>query len=191
MSDMHTISDPNAFLMGSGSKSASLKEVGDLVAGTITNLELRQQTDLKTREPKFWSDGKPMMQLVVTLATDEREDNDDDGNRNVYVKGSMKYPSIRKAIADAVAAAGAKGLEEGGILKVAVIGHGESGGPGLSAPTHYAAQYAKPVMPVGGFDPFASTPAPAAPQTADPFGAAPAAPAAPAAAVDPFGEPGF
>ena len=62
--------DPNGWLMSGGVGSAKFDAHGDCVNGTITETpELRQQTDFDTGAPLFWDDGKPKMQLVVTLAT--------------------------------------------------------------------------------------------------------------------------
>jgi hypothetical protein len=110
----------NDFLLGGGGASAKFDNIGDTVTGTITvTPELRQQTDFATKKPQFWDDGEPKMQVVVNLATDQRDPSvdDDDGQRNIYIKGQMQ-----QATRDALKAAGAKGLEVGGTLTVAFIG---------------------------------------------------------------------
>jgi hypothetical protein len=168
-------SDPNAFLMGGGGRSAKFENPGDTITGTIcAEPEMRQQTDIKTGQPKFWDNGDPQMQLVVRLQTQLRDDNDDDGIRALYVKGGFKAPTMQKAVADAVRAAGAKGLAMGGTLTVTYTGNGPAGGVGMSPPKYYTAQYQPPVV---GSDflqepqPQASTPAPqAAPVTPRPGG---------------------
>lgn len=160
------------FLLGSGGASAKFENLGDTVTGTITvTPELRQQTDFKTKKPKFWDDGEPMMQVVVSLATDQRDPavEDDDGQRNVYIKGQMQ-----QATRDALKAAGAKGLEPGGTLTVAFIGTEptDAGSPKKL----YAVSY---VPAAANFVNGSNQPAAAAPQPAQP----PAQPAPPA--VDP------
>jgi hypothetical protein len=131
--------DPNAFLMGGGIASAKFKEIGDTVKGVIADQpELRQQTDFKTGAPKFWNDGKPMMQLVVTLSTDERDpaDPEDDGSRRVYIKGKLQ-----QAVAQAVRKAGAKGLEVGGTLQVSYVGNDAPKVRGEDGAKLYTAEY--------------------------------------------------
>lgn len=130
------------FLMGGGVLSAKFERIGDTVRGKITEEpEVRQQTDLNTGDLKFWPDGRPQNQLVVTIQTDLREDGDDDGKRRIYVKGKSMTESLR----DAVRQAGAKGLEVGGTLAVKYVGDGEPTKKGFNPPKQYAAQYERPV----------------------------------------------
>lgn len=194
--------DPNAFLAGGGGKSATLAAVGDQVVGQITDLRTTQQTDFLTKVPKTWDNGDPMWQVVVSLQTDQREDANDDGIRNVYLKGSGKDPHTSAGAARmALQTSGASQLEVGGMFAVAVIGFGEPPKPGLNAPKQHQAHYKAPAPSAdlsaifgGGAAPAA--PAPQAPPAAAPVAsnvgntAAPAAqpaPAAPAATVtNPF-----
>lgn len=140
---MSTSTDINAFLMGGGAKSAKFENVGDKISGTITAAEVTQQTDLTDGTPKTWDNGDPMMQLVVTIATDLREDEDDEGTRKLYLKGSKPTTSLG-AVRAAIKAAGAKGLEIGGTLSVAYTGDGEPTKRGFTAPKQYAAKYTPP-----------------------------------------------
>lgn len=137
----------DAFLLGGGGKSAKFETVGATVTGTIANPpQVRQQTDMTTGSPLTWDNGDPKMQLVVQLQTAERVDSDDDGIRNLYVKGS-KDPaskSLHAAVAGAVQAAGAKGLEVGGTLTVQYVGDGVSKTRGFNPPKQYAATYKSP-----------------------------------------------
>lgn len=161
------------FLMGGGTVSAKFPEVGAAVTGRIVREpEVQQQKDFTTGELKFWNDGKPMQQLQVILATDERDPEvaDDDGERAVYVKGNLL-----KAVREAVRKAGAKGLDVGGTLTVTYSGDGEVTKRGFNAPKLYTAVYVPPVKNAaaefvnGG----QSAPAPAAQPAAS---AAPAVP---------------
>lgn len=129
------------FLMGGGVASAKFERVGDAITGTVHDApEVRQQTDLSTGQPKFWDDGRPMMQLVVTLATSLRDDPDDDGLRRIYVKGK----SLTDAVREAVRKAGGKGLEVGGRLTVRYTGDGAQTKKGFNPPKLYAAEYTRP-----------------------------------------------
>lgn len=135
------------FLLGGGGKSAKFETVGTTVTGTIAAPpQVRQQTDMTSGAPLTWDNGDPKMQLVVQLQTSERLDGDDDGIRNLYVKGS-KDPaskSLHAAVAGAVQAAGAKGLEVGGTLTVQYTGDGVSKTRGFNPPKQYAASYKAP-----------------------------------------------
>ena len=134
--------DPNAILMGGGVTSAKFETIGTAITGVIDDLAASQQTDFTTGEPKTWPNGDPMMQVVVTLATDQRDPDvtDDDGLRKVYVKGK----SLTAAVRDAVRRAGAKGLEKGGTLTVTYVGDGVAERRGINPPKLYSAAYEKP-----------------------------------------------
>jgi hypothetical protein len=138
--------DPNAWLMGTGGRSAKFEKEGDIVVGFIQHTEVRQQIDLDTSKPAFWDDGNPKMQLVVTLETELREDDDDDGLRNLYVRGQLQ-----KAVADAVRRAGARGLAPGGKLGVKWVSTAEPKKRGHNGAKQYTAKYEPPTQPVDGF----------------------------------------
>src|SRR5690606_40400870 len=109
-----SIPSADDFLMGESVPSAKFPAIGATVSGTICEPPVvQQQRDYTTGELKFWSDGNPMMQLVVTLQTGERDPGivDDDGRRRVYVRGQLK-----RAVQRAVKTAGAPGLAVGGQL---------------------------------------------------------------------------
>lgn len=136
----------NEFLMGGGIPSAHSVFVdapfGTSVTGTIATLpEVVQQTDLDTGELKFWNDGKPMMQMAVTLQTDLRNPEmvEDTGLRKLFVKAKLL-----EAVRTAVRASGAKGLDVGGVLTVTYIADGERKKAGKNPPKFYTATYAPP-----------------------------------------------
>lgn len=140
-----TNQDPNAFLMGGGGRSATFKNIGDVVEGTIAAPPtLRQQTDIDSGKPKTWDNGDPVMQLVVQLQTNEREDPDDDGLRNLYVSGGFKRASLQKAVADAIRTAKASGLAVGGRLAVKFTGEEPPQKKGMNPAKLYAAKYTPP-----------------------------------------------
>lgn len=134
--------DPNALLMGGG-KSFGFEAIGDKIAGTVVSAEASQQTDMDTGQPATWPDGKPKMQVVVTLQTELDEEPGDDGQRRVYLKGS-KPTSSMGAVKAAIKAAGASGIEVGGKLQIAYTGDGEPTKRGWNAPKQYAAKYEAP-----------------------------------------------
>ena len=72
------------FFNSTGGKSAAFPDVGAAVTGIVVASERREQTEFGTGEVKRFDDGNPMMQVVITLQTEERSD-DDDGIRLLYV----------------------------------------------------------------------------------------------------------
>lgn len=167
----------DAFLLGGGGKSATFDQVGDAITGTIESTEVRQQTNISTGDPEVWPNGDPKMQLLVRLQTAEREDQDDDGVRALYVKGSKKpgSKSLHDAVATAVRQAGAKGLEEGGTLTVTHDGTEPSQTRGFNDRKLYSATYVAPDKAAQTGDFLGTAPQPQAAQ-------APAQQPAPAAA---------
>ena len=132
--------DAQDILMGAGGTTAKFSEVGDEITGTIAcEPEAKQQKDFTTEKPKFFDNGDPMMQVIVTLDTAIRDDADDDGVRRLYLKaGSLK------AVRAAVKAAKSKRLEIGAQLTVKYIGNGTPTKPGLNPPKEYVAVYTPP-----------------------------------------------
>lgn len=134
-------SSVNSILMGSGGRSASFKKHGDQVWGVIAHAETRQQISMDDSAPLFWEDGKPRMQVVVTLQTEEQDDDEDDGLRRVYVKvPSQMLAAMRKA----VTAAGAKGIEEGGKFLVRYVSDAAPTRKGFNGQKQYFCKYEQP-----------------------------------------------
>ena len=83
--------DPNDLLASVSVPSLSFKDakIGTSYTGTIIDLQTVQVRDFATGDPKFWDDGKPQLQVQVTLDTDLRdpEIDDDNGERRVYLFG--------------------------------------------------------------------------------------------------------
>ncbi|GGS88317.1 hypothetical protein ACFFV7_51080 [Nonomuraea spiralis] len=174
----------NDFLMGGGIPSAKFDTIGTTVGGPIsTPPKVEQQKDLDTGELKFWNDGKPMMQMVVTVQTEIRDPEivDDDGQRAFYIKANSL-----KAVRDAVRRAGAKGIEVGGTLTLTYTGDGEQKTRGKNPPKLYSATYAPPSAVAANDFLTGGQPAPQAAPAAPPA-AAPAASTAPGAWTPPPG----
>ncbi|WP_061960634.1 hypothetical protein [Demequina flava] len=186
------MTDASDFLMGGGSASAFQKDdpIGTSITGQIVTTEVRQQTDIQSGQPLTWDNGDPKMQLVVTINTDQRIDDEDDGNRALYVKGSKSIgsKSLHDAVRAAVQNANAKGLEPGGTLTVTFIGTEPSKTRGFNDRKLWEATYKAPdrAAETGGFLGTTEQTAPAttatpAPATTTPA-PAPVAEATPAAA---------
>jgi hypothetical protein len=77
-------------------------KVGDSFTGTIIGLDSVQVRDFATGDPKFWDDGKPQMQVQVTLDTayTDADLDEDDGTRRVYLFG-QKLSAARQALKEA------------------------------------------------------------------------------------------
>ena len=152
--------DINAFLMGGGGKSFKFEQVGDVVEGEVTDVQLTQQTSLEDNTPLTWSDGSARMQLVISIATKAHDDENDDGIRRVYAKGgryevaSGSGMSMKDAVADACRKAGAQTIEVGGKIKIGFTGEGKKTNRGYSAPKLFKASYEKPTRNVAVNDLF-------------------------------------
>lgn len=152
--------DVNAFLFEGGAKSFQWGETpGTVCRGTIESAELRQQTSLDDNKPLTWDDGRPRMQLVITLQTAERDSDDDTGLRSIYAKGGRyeiaegEGQSMRDAIAQAVKDAGATSIDPGDELAVGFTGRGKAK-RGYTAPKLYAASFRKATASVSAADLF-------------------------------------
>ena len=120
-----------ATFLATGARAAKFPTQGTEVVGTVVFSEVTQQTEFETGKLKFWDDGNPAMQLVVTVQTEERDRADDDGMRRIFVKGQMKH-----ALQMACSAAGLTDLTAGDLLKVSYAADGEAR-KGLAAPKQY------------------------------------------------------
>lgn len=130
--------DAQEWLMGNSAKSATFPTIGTTYEGRILELRMVQQRDFVSKKPKFWDNGDPMMQAAITLQTDVREDESDDGRRTLYAKAQM-----RDAIRDAVVETGFDGSWVGGTLKVRYERDGVSE-QGLNPPKLYRAKFTPP-----------------------------------------------
>lgn len=138
--------DSYGFLGGTSTPSAKFPDKGAKVKGIITEEPTSSQQTTPEGKLKTWDDGNPMLQLVVTLQTSERdpEIEEDDGLRRLFIKGQM-----RNAVGKAVKEAGAKGLDVGGSLEVIYTHDGERSNPAFSPPKQYVAVYGLPAADGG------------------------------------------
>lgn len=93
--------DPNSLFASVSVPSISFKDskIGDSFTGTITALETAQVRDFDSNEPKFWDDGKPQLQVVLTLDTEYSDpaNPEDDGTRKLYLVGA-KLTAMKAAV---------------------------------------------------------------------------------------------
>lgn len=109
-------------LAGSGSPSLSFKdsEVGDAYEGIISDLRAVQVRNYEDpTKLEFWDDGKPKMQIEVTLSTSyaDPSDPDDDGKRRVFLFGQKL-----RAAKEELAKKGFKTFEVGMGFKITLSG---------------------------------------------------------------------
>jgi len=132
------------FLFGGSTPSASFNGTAPIKhVGRVKATKKVQQRAFKSREPEFWPNGDPKMQLVITLETDERDPSieGDDGIRNLYVKGK----AMTEAVRDAVKESGYRGPSlVGGKLGIVYVGDGEAAEAGMNAPKVYRAKFEPP-----------------------------------------------
>lgn len=136
--------DANDILFPESIPTFKFEAVGDSIEGVIVKHDASQQTDIATREPLWWEDGRPRMQTVLTLLTAERDPDieDDDGRRRVFVKSDMM-----RAVRDAVKHAGKRKIVLGATIAIRREKDGLPPRVGLSAPKGYQAIYTVPEAP--------------------------------------------
>jgi hypothetical protein len=144
---MSVTRDANDLLMQQGGKSFPFEKINDTVIGDVISAEVRQQTDVDTGEKLTWTDGSPRNQLVITLQTSLRSNDEDDGIRQIFAKGGKhdvaegEGQSMKDAIAQAVRNGGGTGLNPGDHLAVAYTGNGVKKNRAFNAPKLYSASW--------------------------------------------------
>lgn len=142
--------EANALLMSGGVKAFQFNTLGDTIRGPIISepkvedcYKMKWDANAKrwerTDELDKWPSGETKKQIVLTVQTDQRADQDDDGRRTLYIHSRIQ-PTLR----DAVRAAGVPGIAEGGTIAVRwVSGAGtQDGGPKV-----YECAYLPPPTP--------------------------------------------
>jgi len=114
--------DANDLLAGSSVPSLSFKDtaVGEGYEGTITGLRTVQVRNYEDpTKLEFWDDGKPKLQIEVTLLTDYADGSnpDDDGSRRVFLFGQKL-----RAAQEEMRKKGLKKLEIGSTLSITLTG---------------------------------------------------------------------
>ena len=144
------MSDVSSFLAPSGIPAAKFPAIGTTVTGKIVApAEVQQQSEIGSGKPLFFDDGKPRMQLVITIQTDQRdpEISDDDGKRRVFVTGTKA--SEGGGMLGAFKRAGITDVQVGGTLTVTYTHDGARTSPAYSPPKQYEVTYAPPNAAAG------------------------------------------
>lgn len=120
---------------GSGAPGIKWAEVGmnKWVSGTVLDVQVRQSVDFETQTPETWPDGKPKMQVVLTL-----DDGTEEGCR-AFIQGHL-FTATR----DALRAAGEKAPKVGGKYAAAWVGEGDAPRQGMARPRLFKVSYQPP-----------------------------------------------
>ncbi|MEO0606575.1 MAG: hypothetical protein AAF211_34425, partial [Myxococcota bacterium] len=70
---------------------------GTTIKGTVVGIRETQATDYKTKQPEHWPDGSPKMVPIVTVQTEQHEDAEDDGRRDIYLRAGL-YTAFREIL---------------------------------------------------------------------------------------------
>lgn len=120
-------------LLAGGGKTAKFETVGETHAGEIVSIDTRQVNDYETGTPEFWQDGRPKQQIVVTFDTGSPDGPDDDGHRNLYIKG---WGDQLRAFRDAARRLG-RNPQVGDRITATYVADGEKKNPRFNAPKLY------------------------------------------------------
>lgn len=85
--------------MLAGGNAFEFTTPGQTVEGTVVKAESQQQTDMNTKQPVTWPDGRPKMLIAAVIQTTLREGPDDHGRRNIYFSGH-KFTALQQSGAD-------------------------------------------------------------------------------------------
>lgn len=157
-------------ILAGGGSTAKFEAPGDLYTGEIVDIAVRQVNDYDSGKPAFWDDGRAQEQIVITLATADSTGPEDDGHRNVYIKG---WGDQLKAFRQAAKNLG-RNPRKGDMFTATYIGDGEKKNPRFNAPKLFQYEIAEGTAGLTGL----TGQEPAAPV------AAPVQQAAPASAAD-------
>jgi hypothetical protein len=119
-------------------------QLGDKLVGRIVDLQSQQAREFGTGVPKFFADGRPIMEPVIIL------DVDGTGLRTLYCG-----QGVRKAIGDGVRAVNftrpankqVPGIRKGGYLGIAWVGTDKPRKAGAQGAKQYQADYVPPGRP--------------------------------------------
>lgn len=166
-------------ILSGGGATAKFEAPGETYAGEVVDIAVRQVNDYDSGKPAFWDDGNPQEQIVVTIATADSNGPDDDGHRNVYIKG---WGDQLKAFRQAAKALG-RNPRKGDIFTATYVGEGEKKNPRFNAPKLFQYEITAGSAGLSNLTEQPTQQAPATP--AAPAQAAPAPAAAPPAEKSP------
>lgn len=137
--------DTSGFWGGAASISFDDKKgyvKGSPRGGKILSKSISDQTKMGTGEVLRWKDSTPRKQMVLLLQTAERSDAQDNGQRQLFIKGDLP-----RATREAFQAVGASDVEIGGWLYAAWVDDKPPSQSGYSPQKIYKCIYAPPGSP--------------------------------------------
>lgn len=171
----------DALLGGRATPSASFKgQFPVLWEGVVEEASKKPAFEYDPSKPnnrgaqKFWQDGNPVENLWITLRTNVRTDQDDDGRRVLVLDSKNKVEAVQQAVRESGAS-----FAKGGLLTIEWYGNDPNGKNPDNPPKLYRARYQGPTLDAALGQAGPPTPAAAAPQ-ANWGGQAPAVSAPPA-----------
>lgn len=105
------------------------------IARDVTNTDIRQQTDMRTNQPKFYRDGRPMLTMVVPLKV-QPDQRFPEGTASLWVRGQLR-DELTRAMHEAGRDGGPR---EGDLIAVTLTGRKPSG-PGMSPANQFRVEY--------------------------------------------------
>jgi hypothetical protein len=124
-------------LLGQRAPGVTWPEIGAKVDGKIVKVQTSVQTDIDGNV-QYFASGEVRKQVVLTLQTKLKDNDDDDGLRTLYIKGFMPA-----AFRDALQKADAPGPRPGDSVKVTYSSNGEPKRKGLNPPKLFTVTYTK------------------------------------------------
>lgn len=152
------------FSLGQEGNAFPFEEIGDSVTGRVMNLEEVQQTDMDTNEPSYWPNGQPKMMYRMTLQTELREQDGDDGIRTIYLRGRRKpnddgtMSSLCAALTAVREATGGREIQAGAKYTHTFTSEGVPTKRGYNPPKWYTGKYVPPAMNLDAKQPDATGP---------------------------------
>jgi hypothetical protein len=166
------------------------QSISGVVARAISKADIRPQTDMQTKQPRYYSDHTPMVTMTIPLLVQPSADFPD--GRAAWIVSASDRPDLEMAMQQAGVPANAKGNmpppEAGAVITITFIGLKQI--PGFGVPKKVKrVTYQRPATVTNGngsgqaqqaLPPSATAPAPST---------APGMPAAPATAASPPPQP--
>lgn len=154
-----SLSGLDAFKKRASSSFATFQTAGATVAGPITEISDQKQATKwnpdknAKRELDFWPSGDPVMEVWITVQTQERnpQDEEDTGLRSIVITVNQKAGGQLAAIMDACEAAGVPAPAVGGFLALTFTGFDPESKNPQNPRKLYAAKYQAPAAGGGAF----------------------------------------
>lgn len=115
---------------------------GTFRGGQVLSKTISDQTEMGNGKVRTWGDGSPRKQMVLLLQTSERADPQDNGQRQLFIKGDLP-----RACREAFQAQGASDIEIGSWVYAAWVDDKAAKTAGHNPSKVYQVVYARPGQP--------------------------------------------